>query len=98
MTFIRYPDFPDLPFDLQQNPDVVEYHDNLRLWWGSLKDELEARDKATLYGAANAEPWQLVAVTAVVTHTFAPASATDTYTANRLATLIKELKDKGIVS
>jgi hypothetical protein len=94
--FIRYPDLPELPWDLQQNEDIRQWHKELQEWWSAVKDELEQRDKLAIYGAANATPWQLTSITPA--YVFAPTSATDTYTADRLATLIQDLQTKGVVS
>lgn len=94
--FIRYPELPELPYDLQDDPRVREYHRLLREWWGAVINELEVRDRGTFYGAAGVSVYSLTSVSAI--RDFNPGGGSDSYTANRLATLLYDLQQKGIIS
>ena len=85
---MRYPQFPRLQ---GINPVVQR---QLEETWAALISELEARDRATIFGAANADPY-IVTNTSVQRTMNVAAIVTVSQLAPILGTLISDLKAHG---
>lgn len=89
----NYPRFPVRPQNLE--PDSKALYDTLERWWGRVAVELTDSDAAQVEGPASYAPW--IVSLASATYDYDAGLAVDGYTAQRLATLLSDLKRKGII-
>jgi hypothetical protein len=89
----NYPRFPTRPGNL--SPEGKTMWDTLERWWGRVAIEIADSDAAQIEGAASYDRW--VVSLASATYDYDAGTAVDGYTAQRLATLLSDLKEKGIV-
>lgn len=93
MTVRKYPDFPPIPSNLPK--EISIYMNALNDWWSQVKNLLGEKDQKTFEGAAGKVQWNITS--SPYSYTFDRTLATDTYTADRLATLLQDFKEKGII-
>jgi hypothetical protein len=90
---LRLPDFPSRPDT--KNKELIVWWERLESWWGGVQQELDSEFSKSFQGAASKEAYMLSNVS--INRSFTPTSATDTYTATALVTLLNDLREKGII-